>query len=286
MVALASPAIAPGARAATPVAAGTGALVVARRHSGSVVTRAFARSPLRLLTPRNHGEAAWIYTATYGGGLVGGDDIHLDVTVEAGAMALISTQASTKVYRCPRGSAATLTAAVAADAILVVAPDPVMPFRHSTYQQRQIVDLEDGASLVSLDWLTSGRRAMGERWAFDAYGTRTAVRSRGRLIVQDALLLRADDGDVAKRMGRFDVLCTIVLAGEGMRAHAERIVSRIDRAEVVRRSDLLTGASRTSDGGCVARICGTSCEAVSAAIRDYLGFLPTLLGDDPWRRKW
>ena len=59
---------------------GTGLLDVVRVDRRSVVRRAYATSPLRLLTPKNHGSAAWVYASSYGGGLVGGDDLRLTVT--------------------------------------------------------------------------------------------------------------------------------------------------------------------------------------------------------------
>src|SRR4029453_17248052 len=65
--------------------AGEGALAVAHSGVRSVVTRARAASPLRLLMPKNDGTAAWVYTSTFGGGLVGGDCIDLDVDIGAGA---------------------------------------------------------------------------------------------------------------------------------------------------------------------------------------------------------
>jgi hypothetical protein len=34
------------------------------------------------------------------------------------------------------------------------------------------------------------------------------------------------------------------------------------------------------------RLLGASAEAVGRAIREYLAFVPALLGDDPWARKW
>ena len=63
-------------------APGCGALTVALSGGQSRVTRAFAASPLRLLTPRNHGPASWIFTSTFGGGLVGGDAVFLEVDVD------------------------------------------------------------------------------------------------------------------------------------------------------------------------------------------------------------
>src|SRR5687768_4572798 len=83
---------------------GRGRLRVVRAGGRSVVTRAYATSPLRLLTPANHGSAAWIYTSSYGGGFVDGDRVELDVEVAEGAAAFVSTQAATKVYRSPNGT--------------------------------------------------------------------------------------------------------------------------------------------------------------------------------------
>ncbi|MDP9151818.1 MAG: urease accessory protein UreD, partial [Myxococcota bacterium] len=44
------------------------------RRSGArtVVGAALVTSPLRLLEPRNHGEGAWVFLASLGGGLVDG----------------------------------------------------------------------------------------------------------------------------------------------------------------------------------------------------------------------
>jgi urease accessory protein len=252
----------------------------------SVVSRARATSPLRLLTPTNHGDAAWIYTSTYGGGLVDGDLISLRVRVEEGAAAFLSTQASTKVYRSARGSDAELNAEIGRDALLVVLPDPVVCFASSRYRQVQRLDLSEGASLVLVDWVSSGRRASGERWAFDEYVSRTVVRDRGRLVLHDATALRAPDGDLAIRMGRFDVLALMVIAGESVASEAAAMVASLNQQAIVRGSDSLTSAAPLGENGCVVRIAGRSVEQVGRHMRRLLGFVPALLGDDPWARKW
>ena len=108
--------------------AGVGHIEVARAAGRSRVTRVYATSPLRLLTPRNHGDAAWIYAASYGGGLLGGDRVAMSVRVEGGARAFLSTQASTKIYRSDRPAALELSATIGPSAQLVVWPDPVVCF--------------------------------------------------------------------------------------------------------------------------------------------------------------
>jgi urease accessory protein len=267
---------------------GSGSVRVSRIGSRSVVTRALASSPLRLLTPRNHGCAAWIYTSTYGGGLVDGDSVRLDVDVESGATALMATQAATKVYRSPRGTSVECDCTVHDGGLLIVAPDPVVCFAGAVYRQVQRFELEESANLVLLDWFSSGRHAAGERWKFDRYDSRVRVRCGGRLVMIDALSLDPRDGDLGQRMGRFEVMLTAAVIGPSLAAYAGEIVRTVNELPVDSRSNLLTGASKITGiagGGCVLRIAGTSLEVVWHAAREYLTFVPRLLGDDPWMRK-
>jgi urease accessory protein len=265
---------------------GHGQLAVNRIAGRSVVSRASATSPLRLQTPSNHGHAAWVYTSSYGGGLVDGDRIALHVDVGDGASAFISSQASTKIYRSPRGTLAELDAHLGSGALLVVAPDPVVCFAKSRYRQLHQFNLADGAALLAIDWVSSGRREAGERWAFEEYVGQTAVRMNRKLLVYDRLVLRAADGDLAERLGRFDVLAVVALVGTMLAPHAASIVSEISGRPVARRAGELIAAAPLGDAGCILRIAGMSVESVGRTIRGLLGFLPTLLGDDPWSRKW
>jgi urease accessory protein len=259
---------------------------VVRRESRSVVTRAFATSPLRLLTPANHGHAAWVYTSNYGGGLVDGDRVVIDVEVESGAAAFVSTQASTKVYRSPRGTSAELAGRVERDGLLIVAPDPVVCFAGARYRQVQRFQVAAGGSLVVIDCVLSGRCAAGERWAFSEYRSLIEIVMGDRLIVHDALALRASDGDLARRLGRFDVLAVAVIAGRALGGEAGGVLAAASRYPVMRHADQLIMASSIGEAGCILRIAGTSGERVGRTLRELLRFIPARLGDDPWRRKW
>jgi urease accessory protein len=267
-------------------APGTGFLQIVRRGERSVVGRAFAASPLKLLTPKNHGTAAWVYSATYGGGLVGGDAIDLAVDVAPRAAAFISTQSSTKAYRSAQGTSTRLDALVGDGGLLVVSPDPTVCFAGSTYRQAQHVELSGTGALVLVDCLSSGRRAAGERWAFDRYSSRTSVRVDGRLIFYDGLSLDSVDGDVAERMGRFDALATVLILGTSLASSADSVMTRVRAIPLVRCPDVLTSAGPVAGQGVVLRIAGTSGERVARLVREHLGFVPALLGDDPWSRKW
>jgi urease accessory protein len=271
--------------------AGSGFIRVSGDGRRSTVVRAVATSPLRLLTPRNHGRAAWIYTSSYGGGLVGGDHVALDIGVEPGAAAFVSTQASTKVYRSSAGATSELSARVGDRALLVVAPDPVVCFRGSRYRQSQEFDLARDAGLVLVDWVTSGRRAAGERWAFDEYSARLFARIDGTPAIYDSLRLAGGADDLAARLGRFDVLAVVLVLGTALSSYAGALVSRVSQRLLEKRSDRLVSAAALAprglgNVGCVIRLAGRSVEDVGRTIREYLAFVPDLLEDDPWVRKY
>lgn len=152
-------------------------------RGGTALTRVVHRQPARLL-PMDTAEAGkagavWCAIGGYGGGLLGGDHIDTRVTVAKGAKLCLTTQASTKVYRAKpdgRPAAQSLSAAVNDAGLLVLAPDPLVPFAGSGYRQNQSFCLSRGASAVVVDWLGSGRSAIGERWAFNSYRSRSSYR--------------------------------------------------------------------------------------------------------------
>lgn len=270
----------------SPARAGSAHLTFTRSGSDTVLTRAFATSPAKVIETQRRGATCWVYAATLGGGLVGGDDVRLRADVTAGARALLTTQASTKVYRSLRPSRQAVHACVEADALLAVVPDPIVCFADADFTQTQRYDLHADASLVMLDWITSGRHAAGERWAFTRYESRCDIRRGSERIFFDALVLAPNIESVAARMARFDVFATAVMTGPLVAAAARDIVSAVSQLEVVRGGDLIISAAALRGGGALLRMAGNSVEQMAHALRGYLAFLSPLAGDDLWSRKW
>jgi urease accessory protein len=104
--------------------------------------------------------------------------------------------------------------------------------------------------------------------------------------VHDALALRAADGDLRERFGRFNVLAIAVVAGSRLATASASIVARASGSRVMRKADQLVAATALGKNGCVIRFAGTSVERIGRTIREFLSFVPALLGDDPWIRKW
>ncbi len=260
---------------AEPMRSGHGVLAVARGARGSVVTRAVARSPLQLLVPRNHGHAVWAFLSSHGGGLVDGDEVAFRVEVDAGAAAMLTTQASTKVYRSPRGCQQRVVATVGNGGLLVVLPDPVVCYAGARLEQSIAIELGEGASVVLVDATTAGRIAHGERWAFERYRSVLSVARGERELVRDAIELDPRHGALAARMGRFDAIATVIAVGPQAAPLGEVI-----------RDDCFVAVSSAIPDGVLVRAAATSTEQLQRGLRSLLGGIATLLGDDPFARKW
>ncbi len=263
---------------------GHGTIVFSHVAGRTVPTTVRAESPLRLLTPQNHGMACWAYSSSFGGGFVDGDVVSMQVVVDDDASALLATQASTKIYR---GAARMqLDARLGERALLAVIPDPVVCFEGASYAQRLSFVLQPTSSLVLVDSLTAGRSARGERWAFSRYESRLGVgRADEARLLDDPVRLDATEAPIASRFGRFDAMATLVLLGPALCSAAQSLLARLAAEPVPRRGDVVMTASPLHDGALV-RVVATSADILADHVRAALSFLPALLGDDPWARKF
>lgn len=114
-----------------------------------------------------------------------------------------------------------------------MAPDPVQPFAGSLYAQKQIFDVESGGSLGLVDWVNEGRKARGERWAFERWRGRNEIwevygghlRTK-RMLVRDAVVL--DGKDVRGRMDGMGVFGTVLLRGPLFEPLADSFVEEFE----------------------------------------------------------
>lgn len=161
--------------------------------------------PLKLISPpRNHQAhlSALVFLLSYGGGLVGGDAISLQIQLDPGSRLSVVTQGHTKIFKSDSPAVTTrqdLRVTIADGAALCLLPDPVQPFARSVYEQTQVFRLRGAAaSLCLLDWFTRGRGARGEDWDLVRWVGRNEVwwsaddasgADGARLLVRDAVKL-------------------------------------------------------------------------------------------------
>jgi urease accessory protein len=252
-----------------------GHLAFRQSGTGTAVETAYAESPLRFLTPRNHGSAAWAYTSTLGGGLVDGDRLELEISVAPGARAFVSSQGPTRVFRSAAGATSETVARVGEDGALVLVPDPTACFGGARFAQTTEVRLAAGSSLALWDVLSAGR----ERWGF----SRCESTLRVLPFLDERWVLDPEHGSLEERMGRFGAIGTLLLVGPLFAAMAQAVRDRIDAAPAHPGAPLLESASPLRDGALVVRVAAPSVQQLVHRLRQHLATLPSLLGDTPWR---
>ena len=144
-------------------------LVYSKLDHRTVISHSYFTTPWKLLPPIYLDETGAAYTLLVNpsGGLVGGDHLSIDMTVEPGAHVLISAPSANRVYRSEgQVSEQHVHLRVGSGAVLEWFPEHTIPFAGSRFRQSLRATVESGATLLLWDALASGRIASGERWAF------------------------------------------------------------------------------------------------------------------------
>jgi len=201
--------------------------------------------PLKLISPapltHDSRSIQTLFLLTYGGGLVAGDVIDLNITLEPKTRLILLTQGSTKIFKTPDQnllSIQRMTINLSIDSAICYIPDPVQPFKDSAFEQSQIYYLDAlDASFCICDWVSGGRTARGERWDFWRYGSRNEVwdmehHGKRRLLLRDNLLLdsRNDFGinSLAARVDKLGIVGTLILRGPVFDELAEFFVNEFE----------------------------------------------------------
>ncbi|MGJ8634151.1 MAG: urease accessory protein UreD [Luteolibacter sp.] len=134
------------------------------------------QAPVHLSKSHLDGSALIVTVVNPTAGFFDGDKLTMDITVGSGANLVMSTPSSSRVFRTRSGEPAVCDQhfRVAKDAFMEWIPEPFIPHSGASYEQRTTIDLEEGAALLFIDWISPGRVARGEvfqyknlRWELD-----------------------------------------------------------------------------------------------------------------------
>lgn len=197
--------------------------------------------PLKLISPSPaaNQKSVLVFLLTYGGGLVGGDQVHLTINIKQNSSLSIVTQGHTKIFKSPCPEVITrqkLHVTIEPGAALCLLPDPVQPFRESVYEQSQSFFVAKTGSLCLLDWVSAGRTARGEDWDLWGWSGRNEVWSiaqtgkKPRLLLRDNVLLDgvamdSTENVLRKKMQGLGIFGTLVLKGPLMESLAAFFLS-------------------------------------------------------------
>ncbi|GLB36029.1 putative ureD urease accessory protein [Lyophyllum shimeji] len=305
---------------------GGGRISLTSYGTSAVFSELASTYPLKVLSPRIVARGlAVVYLLTYGGGLVGGDQIELSVKADSKTVLVLLSQGSTKVFKIRPGrrlaspgvsrhsltpptsiisplvtypaTRQNMTFTIAAEGALFLLPDPVTCFRSASYNQSQTFYLSKSASLVVLDWLTSGRMSMGEEWAFSRYYSANEVWVEGKRIAKDIMLLDDQQPDpiakilsrtLADRLAPYSCYAMVMLFGPLVQSTIQDIAAQFDQIAIFktkRPAEMVWSLSpMTSESGAIVRVAGKETESVRTWLGQALLGLQETVGIDVYRK--
>ena len=167
-----------------------------RRGPATVLAGCRFTLPLQVLAPLALGGAgAVVSMLNPTGSVLGGDHLRIDVRVETGAHALLTTPSATRVHRTDGPAAVQeVSLRVAPGAVMEWVPDHTIPYAGSAYRQSIRAHVGPGASLILLDAFAAGRVARGERWRFRVLESGLTITDDDGWLLHDRFVLTGAGG--------------------------------------------------------------------------------------------
>ncbi|MGJ3264496.1 MAG: urease accessory protein UreD [Salinarimonas sp.] len=214
-----------------------------------------------------------------GGGLAGGDNLALDVSLAPGAAATLTTQAAEKVYRAQEHPTVMRVGLdLGPGAALDWLPQEQILFEGARLHRTIDVALAADARLLLVESAIFGRLAMGETVETGALHDRWRIRRAGRLVFAEDLRLEGRIREILARAacgGGARALATVLLVSPDAEARVEDARAALADARV-------ECAAGGFDGVLLARFLGPDPQALRA---DLARFLARLSGR-PLPRSW
>jgi len=247
--------------------------------------------PLCIHNPKVPGSGCYALLANYGGGLVDGDNVSIEILCRVGARLSVGSVGSLQIYSSPvQGALQRVRGIVEHNALTVVVPDPVVLHSEAVYRQKQEWHVAPSADLLIAELMVGGRLATGEQFTFKEYASEISIHVAEEFVLYDSFVFGPSTfnfTDPAFFAGRSCFLCTYMV-GPRWAPLADRLAERLESSKSPMGATVLAAVHPLERSGYVLR-------AVADRPRDLAEFLdcmcdfvedPEFLGFNPRKRKY
>jgi urease accessory protein len=226
--------------------------LVERRHKGPLIVQ-------RPFYPE--GDPCHVYLVHPPGGVVGGDELRIDVQVDPGAHALITTPAATKFYRCDGRISSQTQELHAAGATFEWLPQENIFFPGASSRLRSRIDVAAGGRFIGWELQCLGRPANNEAFGYGTVDSRCEIHLDGRRVLIDQLQVEGQDQFAAAAGMRDHAMAASLYALPADEAMLQQVQSLLDE----RFADAAIGATLL-DSVLAVRMLGQNTEDIQAVL--------------------
>ncbi len=137
----------------------------------SKLTQMINIPPAKFIAPESHAPGALCFISNYGGGMLGGDTVAVNIKVGENSGLVLLPQANSRAYTDKDGKTARqhMYITVHSGGKFIYNADPLVLHAESKYQQNTEVTLHKNAGAILVDWFSIGRSENGEAFLFSEY---------------------------------------------------------------------------------------------------------------------
>jgi len=181
------------------------------------ITRMVSRVPLRLLETGLHERGVEVQLSSYGGGMLQGDRVDLNICCGEETGLLLKSQANTHVYRNETGKVAVqrIAAKCLADSEVRILPEPLVLHAGAIFRQEQAWELAASTDFILADWVQSGRSESNEQFVFDRFESHVLISVEDRPVVEERFLCSPSEDEFRSpaAFGPYDLMLNIYILG-------------------------------------------------------------------------
>jgi urease accessory protein len=187
--------------------AGEFEIVLEKKNENTVISEKRFDGLIKL-SPTIHLDSEKISTyfiVGLGGGYVEGEKYKYSINLKEDSRSIITTQASTKVYKCVHGEKTEQETLINLEknSILEYITDSVILYKDAIYKQVNNIYMDESATLIYSDGITSGWSKEGEDFQYSNVQLKTSVYVNNKIVLLDNLLVNPREDDVTK-LGFFE----------------------------------------------------------------------------------
>ncbi|MGV3026788.1 urease accessory protein UreD [Clostridium thermobutyricum] len=175
-------------------------LVLAKSGEKTITTKRAFDGVMRV-SPTLHldrEEISTYFLIQIGGGYVEGERFLNNIELKENARAIVTTQASTKIYKCENKKETYQKTKVilSKNSILEFINDPVILYKDAKYKQENNIYIDKDSTLIYSDGITSGWSPTGEVFKYSSAKLKTNLYYDGELMLIDNLVMEPEKYDV------------------------------------------------------------------------------------------
>ncbi len=207
------------------------------------------------------------YLLQLGGGYIEGEKYKNTFILKDDTRAIITTQASTKVYKCENNNKVLQETIIelGKDSVLEYITDSIILYKNAIYKQVNNIYLDESSTLIYSDGITAGWSPEGEKFTYNNVQLKSNVYINNKIVLLDNLIVNPRENDVTK-LGFFEEYSnfgTLLIINKNITSNViEELRKELEKIEL----PIDFGISELEVNGFVLRVLGNLTQNIELAM--------------------